>query len=500
MRSVSAPIRLGRCKLARRDVSALWSNGGPSLNMEWVRNATTPTARGPVRPMAPADVAKPRRHVSEMSATSRSALVSVAFVVSGLTSYITLAASKRLLTPDEFGTFALFWSTGFFAAAVCASPNEQELSRSLAVQQERNRSGRNDVVTATRSTVFATVIVVAICVLSFVSGLFGDSIAAGVVGALVVLVVGESVTAMVRGEMAARRDTAGLVIVVGLQGIVRATAALVLGLATGNLVAVCFAVTIGVLVPLGFVPRLMGRIDDVPEPSSPPHDGLVAGSEFSRRGVRKLAVATPPRALFAIGTPLLAAAVAGDDETALVGDVLAALSLTSAPVLVAAAIQVVLLPQFASLAEQGRGDQIRTRTHTIIGLVFAGTVLASALAASIGVELLEILFGDSPGIDGTDLAAMTFGAGMLFLANLLMPVSVAARSYSNVTVAWVGGALVLAVSSLLPGDTAFAIGRAVLLGAVVVNLILLWGLRSLLIPRRWAGGGPMRTSNAGSEG
>ena len=64
-------------------------------------------------------------------------------------------------------------------------------------------------------------------------------------------------------------------------------------------------------------------------------------------------IATPPWALFAIGTPILAAIVAADDEVAVVGDVLAALSLTSAPVLVAAALQVVLLPRFASVRRAG---------------------------------------------------------------------------------------------------------------------------------------------------
>ena len=429
--------------------------------------------------------------------------MAAAFLLSGFTSYVTLAVAKRSLTPDDFGDFALFWSLGFFAAAICASPNEQELARSLAVRLERRESGRRELGAAGRSFAFATAGVVTLGTLGYLSGLFGE-VSLGLVGVFALLVVGEAATAFVRGEMSARRDTGGLVVIVGGQGVVRATAVVLVGVLSGNLLVSCLAVAVSAIVPVAFIPRVRRRMDEIHErtgrsTSSSSSSRQMGVTEFSAAGVRKLAIATPPRALFAIGTPILAAIVAADDEVAVVGDVLAALSLTSAPVLVAAALQVVLLPRFASYVERGDFTEVRRQTRTIILLVAVGAVLGTALAALVGVQILDLLFGASPGITPAALAAMTLGAGLLFLANLLVPVSIAVREYSTVTISWVGGALCLVAVAVVPGEIAVAIGRAVAVGAAVVVGFLLWGLRATWLPVRWVPRSPPRVRRAGHE-
>jgi len=421
--------------------------------------------------------------VATLTNRARSTAVAAAFIVSGLTSYITLATSKRTLSPSDFGQFAVFWSAAFFVAAIAASPNEQELARSLAVRFARGVPGYPELVSALRSALIAICLAVAVCLAAAFSGLFGDTMEGGVLAALLLLVVGESLAALVRGEMAARLDTFGLVCVVAGQGIVRAVATLIVGIATGSLVLVCFGVALSIIVPAAFLPRLYRRRFARPDAPSPAYEvGFsVAAGGFSGAGVRRLALAMPPRALFAIGTPILAELIAGDDQTALVGDVLAALSLTSAPVLVAAALQVVLLPEFSTLAERGHLIEIRRQLWIVITSVLTGCVLVTAVTLVFGVRSLELLFGPSPGIDATSLSLMALGAGLLFLANLLSPISVAVRNYTAVTVAWTLGALVLIVVGFAPGEVAFVIGRAVLVGALVVNILLLWGVRHLLI-------------------
>jgi hypothetical protein len=272
------------------------------------------------------------------------------------------------------------------------------------------------------------------------------------------------------------------------------------GVWSGNLLMACLAVTVSAAVPIAFIPRVQRRIDEVRGQTGRDQiPSQVKGAEFSVAGVRKLAVATPPRALFAIGTPILAAIVAADDEGAVVGDVLAALSLTSAPVLVAAALQVVLLPQFASYVERGDLLEVRRQTRTIILCVAVGAVLGTALAAVVGVQMLNVLFGESPGITPAALASMTLGAGLLFLANLLVPVSIAVRKYSTVTISWVGGAVCLVVVAFVPGDIAVAIGRAVAAGATVVVGSLLWGLRATWFPGRLPPHSPRRVQRADNE-
>ena len=431
---------------------------------------------------------------------ARSAVVAGAFIVSGLTSYITLAASKRTLSPSDFGQFAVFWSVAFFVAVIAASPNEQELSRSLAVRFARGVPGYPELVAAFRSTSIATALALAVCVAASLSGFFGNTMEGGIFAALLLLVVGESLAALVRGEMAARRDTSGLVSIVAGQGIVRVVATLIAGIATGSLVLVCFGVALSIIVPAAFVPTMYRRRFACPDvPSSAYGVGVSATSGgFSGAGVRRLALAMPPRALFAIGTPILAGLIAGDDQTALVGDVLVALSLTSAPVLVAGALQVVLLPEFSTLVERGHLVEIRRQLWIVITSVLTGTVLVVGLTLAFGVRSLELLFGPSPGIDATSLSLMALGAGLLFLANLLSPVGVAIRHYSTVTFAWTSGALVLIVVGFAPGDVAFVIGRAVFVGALVVDVLLLWGVRQLLFAQ-WTDRDPGQSEQVGVE-
>lgn len=431
---------------------------------------------------------------------ARSTAVAGAFLISGVTSYVALVVAKRSLGSDDFGQFALFWSLGFFAAAVCAAPNEQELARSLAVRLERGESGRREVRAAVRSTAVATSVVVALGTLGYVSGIFGTP-SVGMIGVFGLLVGGEAITALVRGEMAALRDTSGLVTIVAVQGIVRASAMVLVAAVFGGLLLSCLAVAVPAVVAIAFLPRVRRRTNAAQTRTEPiSSDGSSDGSIFSMAGVRRLAVATPPRALFAIGTPVLAAIVAEDDEQAVVGDVLAALSLTSAPVLIAAALQVVLLPRFAALAERGLEGAIQARTRRMMAIVAVGVTFGTAFAALFGLPVLEALFGASPQITPAALAAMTLGAGMLFLANLLVPVCIAVRDYSIVTVAWVAGAMCLAVTAFVPGDVGYSIGRAVLLGATAVVAVLLWGLRAVWLPRRWSGRAESRhTQRVGNE-
>ena len=135
---------------------------------------------------------------------------------------------------------------------------------------------------------------------------------------------------------------------------------------------------------------------------------------------------------------------------------------------------------------------MRRQTRTIILLVAVGAVLGTALAALVGVQILDLLFGASPGITPAALAAMTLGAGLLFLANLLVLSPFAVRKYSTVTISWVGGALCLVAVAVVPGEIAVAIGRAVAVGAAVVVGFLLWGLRATWLPVRWVRRSPPR--------
>jgi O-antigen/teichoic acid export membrane protein len=430
---------------------------------------------------------------------ARTVFVSAAFVFSGFTSFVALIAAKRFLTADDFGVFSIFWSLGFFAAAVNSAPVEQELARSVAVQLERGRLPDREIAAALRALGVGSVLVLSVSAAAILFGLISANVGLGMFVALSVLVVGEAVAALVRGEASARRDVPALVVEVAGHGLVRGAAAAIAAVLTQNLVVVCLGVALGGIVPVCMTPRLLRRRRIVGRQPAL-HDTAVdaAPHEFSYHGVRRLVLGTPPRALFAIGTPVLAAVVAGRDQTAAIGDVLAALSITSAPVLIAVALQATMIPQFAGWEERGEHKRSRARLVLILWSVVLGTVVSTAFAGVAGRPLLQTVFGETPGVGNAALAMMTAGAGMLFLANLLSPPSIAIRQYTAMTVAWTSGALALVFAAFGPGAIADSIGRAVLIGALVVNVVLLWGLRSVIDPMRRTDRDSSNDQHAGS--
>jgi hypothetical protein len=60
---------------------------------------------------------------------------------------------EEISDDEDFGVFSIFWSLGFFAAAVSSAPVEQELARSVAVQLERGRNASPEISAGVRTIV-----------------------------------------------------------------------------------------------------------------------------------------------------------------------------------------------------------------------------------------------------------------------------------------------------------------------------------------------------------
>jgi O-antigen/teichoic acid export membrane protein len=405
-----------------------------------------------------------------------STTVGGAFVVSGLSSYVVLVMAKRSLDADEFGAFSIFWSFGFLLASLAHSPVEQELSRSIAVQLERGVGTATDVRHAGRALAIATIAALVAAALLLLSELVGSGVPGGLLAAVCVLIVGEAVAALIRGEASGRQDTGGLASVVAVHGLTRALAATIAAVVGWHVAGMSMAVALAGVIPAMYVPRLVRRLD-VPHSSAPRR---AIRPEFAVRSAVRLGVSTPPRALFAIGMPVLAAIVATASEQATIGDLLAALSLTSAPVLVAAALQFVLLPRYATWIERDDHALVRTMTRRMLASVAIGVVVVTAVAAVLGTWALDLLFGATEAIDSLVLALMTFGAGALFLATLLMPVVIATRRYRAINWAWYAGAVVTFTTACIPIALAKAIAFASALGPTIVVGVLVAALMPLL--------------------
>lgn len=408
------------------------------------------------------------------SLKSRSALLSASFAFAGLLAYAVMALSKRALSPSDFSAFSVFWSFGFFLTATVGFPVEQELSRSVA-SRDTNEQEFGDVVDqAIRIAVLLGAIAITMAIGVALSGvLTGLERRVEVLMALAVLICGESATAVVRGVLAGTRQTLPFALMVAGQGVVRlALVVLALVIAPDGLwpsVAVASS-------SLTFV-LFLGRLLRTRTNTSPPFG--VPG--LSRAGLFRLLGAAPFSAVFSVGTPALAGLVAKRAEQAEIGDVLAALSFTSSPVLVAAALQTTLLPSLVRSLLVDGDRVVRRSMRRITGLVVGIFALAAVAISVVGPALLRLLFGSTPGVGRLALSGMTMAAGLLFLTNVLTPVCIARRSHSLVARAWALGAATLVLLINVPGRLADRVAISVLGGAIVVAgsmvlaLNLFWG-------------------------
>ena len=438
-----------------------------------------PAAAGRTAPFEAGRPARPS-HPDPRSSRSRrlspAAAVSGAFVVSGLTSYLTLVMAKRSLSADEFGTFSIFWSFGFLLASLAHSPVEQEVSRSVAVQLERGIAPAADLGRATRVLAVATGVAFMLGALLLWLDVVGSGAPEGLLAAVGALLAGEAVASLVRGEASGRRETGALASFVLAHGLARALGVTAAAIGGWGPVGTSLAVACAGVVPVLYVPRLV-RSAQRRAGDSPPGQLPI---EFSVNSTVHLGVSMPPRSLFAIGMPALAAVVATSSEQATVGNLLAALSMTSAPVLVAVALQAVLLPQYATWIERDDHARMRTMTRRMVFYVALGTAVSVTLVAVFGTFALRVLFGTSGGIEWPALALMTAGAGALFMANLLMPVVVATRQFGSTNGAWYAGAIVTILIACVPIALPNAIGLATAIGPTVVVGLLLAALKPLL--------------------
>jgi O-antigen/teichoic acid export membrane protein len=382
--------------------------------------------------------------------------------------YCLMAVAKRQMVPSDFDGFAVLWALGFAGAAVASVPVEQELTRAVAVDVALEHGPGHDVRRAYLVTAAFGAGVAGVTAVAMWAGVFGRSVAdAASVAVLAVLVVSECCVAISRGVLAGLGLTSSVAALTIAQAAARALVATALVLNGSGAVGVVVGVTAANLILLAWIRPIAAAT----------RGGTEVGRELSTSGIRRLAASSLPRALFAIGTPALAGALARPDEVGEVGDVLVALSLTSAPVMLAAALQAVFLPGLATAVRMGRGREVDRFVNRALVFNTAVGGVASVGAALVGPAMLRLLFGGASSVTAPALAAMTAGAALLFLANLLTSVCIARSRHRAVSVAWSGGAVAMLATCAVRGSLGTRIGSAVFVGAAVVAVSLWYSVR-----------------------
>lgn len=401
----------------------------------------------------------------------RSVVLSASFVLSGLLAYVLMAVAKRSMSPIGFSNFAVYWSFGYFLAATVGAPIEQELTRTVSFREAKRQSFDDDLQTAVKlaALLVGAVVVVGVAVAASgeLGGLHADVFTCVV---MILFIGGEVAGTVVRGVLAGTRSTMALAGLVAGQGVLRTGLVIIAVGVSARDELVWLAVSVAALTCVAFIPRALA--------TRTPGRGAPDGPGLARGGIMRLVAAAPFSAVFSVGTPALASLVATPGDRPIIGDLMAALSLTSAPVLVAAALQSALMPSLVRSLVEGGPDVLHRTTRVIIMVVIGLSGFAAAGSAVFGLTFLRLLFGPTPGVGRVALVAMTFASGLLFLGNLLAPVCIALRSHGAVTRAWAAGAATMVGIVFLPGPIAQRVAGALLGGAFMVSASLVVSLRA----------------------
>jgi O-antigen/teichoic acid export membrane protein len=422
----------------------------------------TGAAGGPGRP----DGAARRRSV-----LARLGPVSVGTLVMALCSYLTLIVAARVLGAERYAPFAVVWTLVFIVGPGLFAPIEQEGARSLAAARAVGRPTRGPV----RRTVLRTLALsgALLLVLLLTRGLLARQmgLSGALVAALAVSLLGVGVGHACRGVLAGsgrlRAYGAGL----AAEGLLRIGGALALGLG-GQRSAWLFAVLAGAPAGAGAVVGALDRgsstlaltAGGTGEPAAPP----------GRSGLAALVVAAFSAQLLINVGPVAVAMLAGPEDDAAAGRLLAGLVLTRIPLLALAAGQTVLLPHLAELVARDRMLEVRTLVGrlavTCLGLAMVGGVIAAA----VGPATVRLLFGPDFNLSALDMALLVVAVMAYCAAHLLGMALISQRRAATLAWCWLAGvAAALIVLAVVPG-LVLRVEVSLVAGCTVSALLTAW--------------------------
>jgi O-antigen/teichoic acid export membrane protein len=345
-------------------------------------------------------------------------LLSAGIGTAGVLTYAYFAIASHQLDADSYGQIVLLWSAVFLTISVLYRPVEQLLSRTIA---ERRALGA-EIGSTLRVAATIQLSVAAGCavVMLALRAPIEDKLFEGaedlywvMFGAL--LIFGASFYA--RGYLAGRRQfglLSGLLVCEAGARVAFAFAVAV-GIAEGQ-----FAIALGivaapffslVVVPLAFLGR--ARDESVAAGVVDSRVSLASGGRFASA---VLVVMLTEQVL--LNVPPL---IGGLEATATAGYVFNLLMIARAPLLVFQGVATSLLPHLTRMRAQGTpGDEaFRLSVDTTLRLIAALGVVAVAVVAIAGPQLMQIAFSDRYSYDRLGLLLVTVAMALYLAATTL---------------------------------------------------------------------------------
>jgi O-antigen/teichoic acid export membrane protein len=382
--------------------------------------------------------------------------VAAGLMVLGIGLYAHLAIAGHSLHPAGMAAMSVLWSIVFLLGLGVFLPIEQEVSRRVAA---RTAVGEGIAPLVRRAALLAaailTVILVAIAASAgpLAGRMFGGDTA--MVAALATASAALAVVSVSRGTLAGlgrfpaygsqlATDGGLRVVLAGALGIagVRSAAAFGLILTVAPLLAV--TVTAGPLLA-----------------------GLRPGPAVSWQamgGRLGMLIVTMLLAQLIVNVAVISARLLSPGDPAMVSALLAGAVVARAPLFVFTSVQTSLLPGLAGAT--AAGDQARFRRLLARGcaIVVLLGIAGGLLATVFGPWLTRVLFAARPLLGNADFAWLAAGTLCYLLALLLGQAMMALSRHRDLVLCWLAGVVVLAISTLAPGEvkqrvvTAFAFG------------------------------------------
>jgi O-antigen/teichoic acid export membrane protein len=387
-------------------------------------------------------------------------LVGAGLAVLGLGSYAQLAVAGHSLRPAGMAAMSVLWTIVFWAGLGVFFPVEQELIRLVAARQAH---GEGIIPVVRRAALLAgaiwaaALVPLAIAARPLAGSLFGGD--PGMVLALASALLALAVTSVSRGVLAGMGRFAAYGSQLAIDGGLRIVLACGIG-AAGLHSPTALGLTMTVAPLLAAACTLGPLVKDL-------HPGPAVAWRVMYRGL-VLLIPTMLLAQLVVNIAVINVRLLSPRDPAVVGALLAAMILARVPLFVFTSLQASLLPGLAGAI--AAGDQARFRQ-----LVGRGCVIVAVLGIGAGVPgailgpwLSRVLFAARPALGHADFALLAAGTLCYMLAMVLGQAVMAGSRHRDQLLAWVAGALVLAVITLGPGDVRLRVEVAYALSSLTV--------------------------------
>lgn len=415
-------------------------------------------------------------NASATPSTSRAPLpegtlpVAVGLIIAGLSSYAFFKVGQQALGKEDFKPIVALWFTTFVFVPGFFLPVEQEVGRALAHRRALGQGGRPVVMKILPLTVGITIIL-STGVLALAPWLTNDFFKGyGVVTAAMILAfVFYAPTHLSRGIASGSARFGAYGIILGLDGLLRIIASLILWmLGVDNVGAYALVVAASPIVGVLIVGARGGlHTDPGPESSfsevTPNLGWLLIGSIMAAALVN----AGP------LGVNILADSSEAAKVTAFGNGVL----LSRVPLFLFQAVQAALLPRLARLAAQGDLREFREGLRRLLVVVTGVGVIGVLGTLAVGPAVLDVVYDG--GLDRSTLTMLAASSAIFMLALATSQAVIALRGHRLVALGWVSGmgsfVLVTAYSS---DDLFLRVELGLIVGTTLSLIVFVLSLRS----------------------